>query len=334
MMRALTAIARRIVREETFESLVAPALADLQFDAASGRPLARHYAALPLVIATALLRDLRIDIRLTVGAPRVWKRAAAWYAGFVTLYISVVVRYEMPWHLLDLSGRSAVLANGVASGLVAAVPYAMAAVAFYLRRGSPVPHRTIVAAVSGFIVGATALQLAVASVQPAVNKVVLDSATRVVEQGHPGAGLDDRSRYTRQWRTWLERVRERSSGSEILADGLGSAMAGLAFSYAVKLIPFVIYGLILARGRGWTVSFRAVGLLVTYFAVGMLALLLTIRLYGPSSPNYQAGRELIASYVTGLMWLLGIRILLLPLLPVYALTQARRLFSRSTSLPD
>jgi hypothetical protein len=111
-------------------------------------------------------------------------------------------------------------------------------------------------------------------------------------------------------------------------------MAGLAFSYAVKLIPFVIYGLILARGRGWTVSFRAVGLLVTYFAVGMLALLLTIRLYGPSSPNYQAGRELIASYVTGLMWLLGIRILLLPLLPVYALTQARRLFSRSTSLPD
>ncbi len=196
MMRMFIALARRIVRDETFESLVAPALADLQFDAASGRPLGRHYAALPLVIATAVLRDLRIDIRLTVTAPRVWRRAAAWYAGFVALCIGVVVRYEVPWHLLDDSGRSAVLANGVTSGLVGAVPFAMAAAAFYLRRDSLVPHRTIVIAMTGFIVGATVLQLAVTSVQPTLNRVVLNSATHVVEQRRPGAELDDNSRFT------------------------------------------------------------------------------------------------------------------------------------------
>lgn len=334
MMPVLTAIARRIIREETFESLVAPALADLQFDAASGRPLARHYAALPLVIATALMRDVRVDICLTIGAPRVWRRAAAWYAGFVALYLSVVARYEMPWHLLDVGGRSAVLLNGVVSGLVGAVPYAMAAAVFYLRRTSLVPHRTILIALTGFIVAATSLQLGVASVQPTLNRVVLDSATRVVAQGRPAQGLDDNSRFTGQWPTWLERVRERSAGSAILAAGLGSATAALAMSYAVRLIPYVIFGLVLARGRGWTVSLRAVGLLVTFYAIGMLAILITVRLHGPSSPNYQAARHVVVTYFTGLVWLLGIRVLLLPLLPLYGLTHARRLVRRSTSLPD
>ena len=73
----LTAIVRRIIRKETFESLVAPALADLQYEAASGRPIARHYTALVIVIATALLRDLRVDAQLTFAASRVWRRVAA-----------------------------------------------------------------------------------------------------------------------------------------------------------------------------------------------------------------------------------------------------------------
>lgn len=137
----LTALARRITRTETFESLVAPALADLQYEAASGRPVGRHYAALVIVIATALLRDLRVDAQLTFGAPRVWRRAGAWYAGFVLFYAATVLYSDTPWHLLDVTGQATALAYALAIGVVAPLPYALVAAVFYLRRESVAPRR-------------------------------------------------------------------------------------------------------------------------------------------------------------------------------------------------
>lgn len=331
---ALTAIARRLTRKETFESLVAPALADLRFEAAAGRPLARHYVGLPFVIAIALLRDLRIDVQLTFGARDVWKRTGAWYAGFVVLFISLYVRYYTPWHLVDGSGRAAILANASVFGLTSSIPVAMVAVACYLRRRSTVPHRTITIAAIGFVVATVTLRLGAASALPAVNHVLLDSVTRVISQGRPGAGLDDNAGHPGQWRTWLDGVRERSLPSKMFSAGVGNAVAGMATGSAVYLIPFALYGLVLARGRGLTVFLRAVGLVITYFVVGMLAIQITIRLYGPSSPGYQAAREIGASFLTAGIWLLGVRILLLPFVPIYALTHVRKWIPRSSSLPD
>jgi hypothetical protein len=330
---ALTRIARRIIREETFESLVAPALADLHFEAASGRPLGRHYAGLSVVFAIALLRDLRIDVRLTFESNGIWRRAAAWHAGFVVLFISLYARYT-PWHLLDGSGRAAVLAAALSDGLTAALPMTMVAVAFYLRRRSAVPYRTITIATMACVVAAVVIQLGAAAVRPAVNRVLLDSATRVISHGHPGAGLDDRNQYPGQWRTWLDTVRERSSGSQLLSAGYGNAAAAMATGYVVYLIPFALWGVVLARGRGWTVLLRVVGLVITYFAVAIIAMQITIGLYGPSSPDYQAARQIAATFFTAGVWLLGVRVLFLPLVPIYALTRVRKWVPRSSSLPD
>jgi hypothetical protein len=210
----------------------------------------------------------------------------------------------------------------------------MVAVAFYLRRRSAVPYRTITIATMACVVAAVVIQLGAAAVRPAVNRVLLDSATRVISHGHPGAGLDDRNQYPGQWRTWLDTVRERSSGSQLLSAGYGNAAAAMATGYVVYLIPFALWGVVLARGRGWTVLLRVVGLVITYFAVAIIAMQITIGLYGPSSPDYQAARQIAATFFTAGVWLLGVRVLFLPLVPIYALTRVRKWVPRSSSLPD
>jgi len=340
----LTALVRRITREETFDALVAPALADLQFDRAAGRPLGRHYVGLLAVLATALLRDIRIDIRLTLSAGRVWRRAAAWFGGITSFYVGLLLYYEMPWHLLDASGRVAVLATALGTGGLVAIPGTVAAASFHLRRSGIAPRRTIAVAAVCCAVVLVAFHVIAMSVRPAVNQVILESASRVIAQGHPGAGLDDRTIFDRRvrgnpdpgyWKGWLERIRERSLDPSAAGGAVESPTAGTDPFFGLVVIPYAIFGVVLARGRGWTVFVRAAGMVVTYFALVVLALDLTIQLVGPSRPAYfEAIREIAVLFVTAGIWLLGVRLLLLPLLPLYALTYARKLVPRRSSLPD
>lgn len=317
----LTALTRRIIRTETFESLVAPALADLQYEAASGRPIARHYAAIVIVIATALLRDLRVDVQLTFSARRVWRRAGAWYAGFVLFYVATVLYSDTPWHLLDATGQAAALAYALAIGVVAPLPYALVAAVFYLRRESVAPRRTIAIAAMAFIAAAFAFQFTTASVRPAANRMLVDSASRVIAQHRPGAGLDDRNRYPGHWQSWLEVRRQRS----------GSPPLGLNVLAFLNFAPYVMFGMVLAHGRRWTVFFRVLGLFVTYAVVQITTITLQIPLLTGPYPGHEAIRQMVAMFLTALAWLLGVRLLLLPLLPVYALTKARRLVPRRSS---
>ena len=327
----LTAIARRITRAETFDSLVAPALADLQYEAASRHPLGRHYAALVIVIATALLRDLRVDVQLTFGAPRVWQRVAAWWAGFGLLYVGAVLYADTPWHLLDATGQATALANALIGGLPAGLPPALVAAVFHLRRESAAPHRTIAVAAVTYIVAAAAIQITAASVQPVANRVLFESASRVVAQHRPGAGLNDRTPYPGHWQSWLDTKRERSAPSPMLAGGVGSAAAGFTFSYLLNLAPYVMFGVILARGRRWTVLLRVLGLFATYAFVQIFTMWLGMPILTGHGHSSDAIRQMAAMFLTALAWLLGLRMFLIPLLPIYALTFARKIPRRRTS---
>ena len=300
----LTAIARRITRTETFDSLVAPALADLQYEAALGRPIARHYAALVIVIATALLRDLRVDAQLTFGAARVWRRVAAWYGGFVILYVATVLYADTPWHLLDATGQAMALVNALGTGLVASFPNAIVAAVFHLQRESIAPRRAIAVAAMAFVAAAVALQLTAASVSPTANRMLFESVSRVVAQHRPGAGLEDRNSYPGHWKSWLETKRERSApGSSKLAGGVGRAAVGSAFSSFLNLTPYILFGVTLARGWRWTVLLRVVGLVVTYAALQIFTILLGIPgLTGPSR-GHDAVRQLVVMFLTAIVWL-------------------------------
>ena len=341
MMRSLlTTLARRITREETFESLVAPALADLHFDATMRRPLTRHYVGLVAVIATALLRDLRIDIQLTLSAGRVWRRAAVWFSGGTIFYVGLLMYYEMPWHLLDASGRAAVLATALGTGALVAIPSTVAAASFQLRRSGIAPHRTIPMAALCCALVLVAFQLFATAARPAVNQVILESASRVIAQRHPGAGLDDGTIFDRTmrgnprpgyWKGWLEKIRERSLDPSASRGGVESSAAGTDPLFALVVIPYAIVGVVLARGRGWTVFVRGGGIVITNVAFQILVIMISRRAPGPYAESM---RGLGVSFLTAGVWLLGARLLLLPLLPMYALTYARKLVPRRSSLPE
>jgi hypothetical protein len=300
----LTAFARRITRRDTFDSLVAPALADLQYEAVSGRPIAPHYVALVIVISTALLRDLRLDAQLTFGAARVWRRVAAWYGAFVICYVALVLYLDTPWHLLDATGQATALANALAIGLMAALPTAAVAAAFHLRRESIAPRRDITIAAMAFVAAAVALQITAASVSPTVNRMLFESVSRGVAQQRPGAGLDDRRQYPGHWKSWLETKRERSAPAPSkLAAGVGSFAVGMTFSSILNLIPYVMFGVALARGRRWTVLLRVLGLVVTYMALQVFIIALGIPVLTGGSRGHDAVRQLVVMFVTAIVWL-------------------------------
>jgi hypothetical protein len=306
MMRVFTAVARRIIRDETFDSLVAPALADLQFAVASARPLAPHYIGLVGVFATALARDARIDFHLTFSAGQVWKRAAAWCGGFILLNVGLVLYYAMPWHLLDGAGRVAVITTAFGGGILGAIRLTMVPAAFHFRRQSTVSHRTITMAMLWFASVIVVLQIAAAAVSPAVNQVILDSASRVIAKDGR-AVLDARTPFSGRWKEWLETVRTRAASPATPADGLGTALRAAAGG-SMYLIPYALFGVVLSRGRGWTVLFRTVALIVTSIGANLVAFVLTTIILRELSPDYQTARAFVATLFVALMWLFGARI--------------------------
>ena len=60
----LTRVTRRLLHDDTFELIVSPAIADLQFESSSlGTPPARAYLAVWIALAGGLVLDLDHDIR-------------------------------------------------------------------------------------------------------------------------------------------------------------------------------------------------------------------------------------------------------------------------------
>jgi hypothetical protein len=252
---ALTTIARRTIRRETFESLVAPALADLHFDATAGRPLGRHYVGLVLVIATALVRDIRIDLHLTLGARRVWKRTAAWYAGVAAFCIGTMLYAGTP--LAESSGGAAVVRRFVVVGFMTPLPFAMIAAAFYMRRDGALPRRT----------------MPIATVSFALLYVALNFTYSVTHSGVAARDL-------------------------FSARALVGAMPFSIF----YLSSYAMFGVVLARGRTWTVPLRGFALIVTYLIIQGVFLELT-RWNG--TPDHTALRIVGSTFLNAMAWVLG-----------------------------
>ena len=314
----LAAIARRITRKETFDSLVAPALADLQYESAARRPVGRHYAAFVIVLATAVLRDFRTDVHLTFTAPRVWRRTAAWWAGFGAFYVWAVAYADTPWHLLDAVGRATAVAYAVAVGVINALPFALVAAVFYLRRQSATSRRTVAITALTFVAVAAGLNLTMAMARPATNRMLVESVSRVVAEQRPGATLDDGARYRGHWQEWLEARRQPSANPpHELARSIGG---GAVFSSVINLSPWMMFGLVLARGWRWTVFLRVVGIFATYAFVQIFIIQLHIPVLTGLGRSSDALRQVFALFLTGAVWLLGVRLLLIALVPIYALT--------------
>jgi hypothetical protein len=161
----LTAIARRVLRDQTFHLIAAPAIADLQFEGG-----ARHYAAIWWVIVRALLHDMRSDVATSFGATArasVWPQTLTLFALLFTVmtFIALGNRIRLrapdgtisrlPWPPLG-DGLEPLLAGLLVSMALAAAGYATLTFSFALRRRHA-PARTVLVGtlcLAAFVYGA------------------------------------------------------------------------------------------------------------------------------------------------------------------------------------
>jgi hypothetical protein len=268
---------------------VSPAIADLQTEAAHGRlQRLRHYGALTMVLGCAVLRDFRLDLRTAFEADalhHVWRRAALWYLGITLLMTVAALRapahwswgvgtflttFEMegamPWHLLSTEQTTAAVTTSLLQGLVSALPFGMGAAAFYLCRQNK--RRTIIAVA---VVAAAATAIVGFSVRPirtGADRALYETVAPQV--ANPEKAVGD----TQHWKEWLQsRQREVDRRSAFWMDLQNAAM----------VVPFALFGVILARRRGWDVLGGALGIVVTLLFVMALCSIFP----GPTFPLSQ-----------------------------------------------
>lgn len=234
----MTRLARRLTRQDTFERLVSPAIADLQSEAAHGwaRRL-RHYGALTLVLTCAVLRDFRLDMRTAFDADSwrtVWSRAAVWaliaglcnWAAMYLLTLRTLARLDIPPDLMPTALNGAVFRS-----IVPALIGALVVAAYRLKRRNPASVRAVVAAAVVFM-AVTPIVGSMATALYAPAREALDQAYRIVRPDLPEVTM----------------VPQRLQ-----------VLAGM-----IQTAVFAWLGAALARYRGWPLTFNTTAILTVY----------------------------------------------------------------------
>lgn len=270
--RWLIRIGGWVTRRETFERMLAPAIADMQAESSRGRfRRFRHYLACSVVLVYALLWDFRMDAVMAFGgeiARVAWKRAAIWYAGFVALMTYPGVSMEGIW--------LAAFASSAWDAIVTALSIAIIPAVLYLSRGMlstrSIAVATIVAALATFTFAWAVRPLRLVSDRVVVERI--ESVRADYVRNASGHYVDERIAW------WLD------------------------FHSGLRVIPSALVGIVLARRRGWWIPLTVVGLFATWF-------LLVIRLnsFGwlraVHDRVWQGWRELALNAAMVMIWLVA-----------------------------
>jgi hypothetical protein len=260
----LVALLERVLHRDTFETMVSPALADLQSELYEGwRQRAQHYAGLTIVIGFALLRDWRIDMlaAFDFGARRdVWRVAGLWYLAVTILLAGLVLKQQTPWHLLDVAVWPAIAVEAVLGARLYASYIAAGAAAFFLsRRLSAI--KALVIAAGAVTVAFVALNIVATMTRSPMNRTIYESASRKLAASRVDAG-DLPSWESQRWPRWVEAHGHAKSRSATVAEVAGS-VAMAPFVAVLNFMPFALVGVAIARSRGGTVLVRLVGVIAT-----------------------------------------------------------------------
>lgn len=245
----ITRLARRVTHENTFETMVSPALADLEMEASRGwRQRARHYAGLIIVFGCALLRDIRVDAGLVsfASAWETWRKAVFWQCANV-IPVTVTFLWVNPWPYFR--GVELIVVATFAIGFLTA-PVSTMAAAFYLRRGGLSDSRAIVAAIVVPLVLLAPMRIAANVLRPFAASVVYEAAAPRIEADKSAPGLLTAS--LEGWETY-------SRQPLTVWSVLGSTVT-LPLSLSAPI------GVWLARRRGWRIVRSLLGL---YCALGV-----------------------------------------------------------------
>jgi hypothetical protein len=263
--RWLIRIGGWIARKETFERMVAPAIADMQAEASFGSVHRwKHYSGVGVVLVHALLQDLRFDLASAFDAEArrvVWKRTAIWYAGFVALLTFLGLRYNLPSDVsMDGLWTAALISTGLEAIVTSASISTVVAVLYFCRRSSS--RRSIVLAVA--LLGALTVTFAVA-----VRPIRMPADRALYPSNHHN--LDERI-------AWSKDIHS-----------------------GVSLIPSALMGIVLARRRGWGVAGTVLGLCATW----QLVVILFWRFGSPPTPDQaiQYWRQIAINSLVAFIWL-------------------------------
>ena len=289
--RWLVKIGKAITRRETFERMMAPAIADMQLEESLGRLHRwKHYGAIGLVLIHSMLHDFRLDASSAFDAEArrlAWRRARIWYVGFILLLTILGLLFNLP-EVLSLDGiwTAALTSTGLEAIVTSATMLTSVAVFYLYRRSSS--RRSIVPAV--LIVGTLtmAFALTVRPVRRSADRILYDSIqTRIapyqkLSYPYKAANLDENI-------TWW---RDIQSG--------------------VGVIPFAMFGIVLSRRRGWGVASTIVGIWATWmlFVSGILIFGISLGSRPVPSLPQQRWRDIATIAIVAIGWLAVDRLVL------------------------
>jgi hypothetical protein len=268
----LAALARRLLHRDTFETMVSPAIADLDAERASGwRTYSRHCRGLTVVLGVAMLRDWRTDVReaFDFGARRdVWLVTAIWYTAPTVLLAGLLLKSQTPWHLLDATAVAAVVLDTTLGARLYASYVAVTAAVFFLSRRLP-PIKALVIGVAVVSFAFAAMNATSSAIRVPLNRTIYETASRRLATAPLPSG--ERSWERADGRTWVEwrgRQAARSTSATELVGWFAIAPLGALFNF----LPFGLVGLALARGRGASVALRAAAVVGTIVTIHLLTI--------------------------------------------------------------
>jgi hypothetical protein len=236
----LAALFRRLLHRDTFETLVSPALADLQAEGdQEWRRRVRHYAGLIVVLGFAAFRDIRLDAGLTSATAgwKAWHKAVFWHLG-LAIPMAALFLWATPWHHLE--GVKLIVLLFFVFGLFGA-PISSTAAAFYLRRDGLTESRAVIAAVVVPLLIFSPVTVAWKVLSPPAATLIYETAAPGIE----GAGKPDENILQRMW---LANFKERSTSI--------AHRSGTVWNTVRAILAFpssALIGVWLARQRGWKV---------------------------------------------------------------------------------
>ena len=267
-----------IARRETFERMVAPAIADMQVESDYGRlHRGKHYFAIGLVLVHAMLQDLRLDLASAFDAEArsfAWRRAAIWYVGSVAIFTVLGLRYNLPSNLKMEGIWSAALTSTSLEGVVTGLILGGTVAVFYLYRRSS-SRRSIVPIVILASTLTIGFAIAVRPIRVSADRTLYNS---ILASRSPG-------RYV-PWKA--NDLNEQVTRWQDIQSGVG-------------VIPWAFIGVVLARRKRWGVAWTLAGIYTTWFL--LVYILLRLGSVPPPSLIMQRWRDIALNLVVALVWL-------------------------------
>ena len=248
-------IARRLIREHTYDRTVSPAIADLQFEAPAQSRAQRLIGCISIyrAVAGALAIDIGEDLTRAFNREArtsAWRAAAILYVLLLGLNLFLGWRPTLGFNELGLDGVSVILAFSVPSLLVASLPPVLIPFAVVMMRRHGVARPILAtAAVVSLVMVVASITLAVPAERRADQYQQAAFWRARMDTADPPRSLEAIRRELTVELTRQDQRRARADRNRFLYNSIAAKAAGT--------FGFALIGIGLARRRGWRVHLWA-----------------------------------------------------------------------------